>query len=224
MTYLGLTTLFLTCLLSNVFIHAYDLNFYCNEYTTYDLGGYTGLNANDYHDGMEVLLDYLQDKRDDIDIDVTVFDQVQPLFNQREIDHMVDVKILAHHAFTLMVFSGLTTLVIVAVLLKHIQQYIVVYPRAFKTFHYLLIGSLIGLIIFITADFNTFWTTFHHIFFAGNDLWILDPSTDVMIRMLPSELFMDLVIRILISFILSYGCIHGLILWFNHRYIKEVKS
>ena len=33
-------------------------------------------------------------------------------------------------------------------------------------------------------------------FFFDNDLWLLDPATDLMIRMLPEGFFFDMVIRI----------------------------
>ena len=45
------------------------------------------------------------------------------------------------------------------------------------------------------VDFNAVFTLFHEIFF-DNDLWLFDPATDYMIRMLPEGLFYDFVIRI----------------------------
>ena len=50
------------------------------------------------------------------------------------------------------------------------------------------------------VNFNFFWTNFHHLFFSNN-LWILDPSTDVLIQMMPTQLFYDCVIQILIIFV-----------------------
>lgn len=57
---------------------------------------------------------------------------------------------------------------------------------------------LIGLASVI--DFNAVFVQFHHIFF-DNDLWLFDPATDYMIRMLPEGLFYDMVIRIGLLFI-----------------------
>ena len=50
------------------------------------------------------------------------------------------------------------------------------------------------------SDFTKYFTIFHEIFF-DNDLWLLDPSTDLLIRMLPEGFFMDMVIRIGIIFL-----------------------
>ena len=45
---------------------------------------------------------------------------------------------------------------------------------------------------------------FHHIFF-DNDLWILDPSTDLLINIVPEPFFMDTAGRIALTFGLSIG-------------------
>ena len=45
------------------------------------------------------------------------------------------------------------------------------------------------------SDFNKYFFLFYEIFF-DNDLWLLDPATDLMIRMLPEGFFFDMVIRI----------------------------
>ena len=49
--------------------------------------------------------------------------------------------------------------------------------------------------IAVARDFNAVFTKFHEIFF-DNDLWLFDPATDYMIRMLPEGLFFDMVLRI----------------------------
>ena len=51
------------------------------------------------------------------------------------------------------------------------------------------------LAIAFAVDFTRCFTIFHEIFFT-NDLWIFDPATDYMIRMLPEGFFADMVARI----------------------------
>ncbi len=61
-----------------------------------------------------------------------------------------------------------------------------------------LAGFLILMAIFAMlciSDFTKYFTIFHEIFF-DNDLWILDPRTDLLIRMLPEGFFADMVVRI----------------------------
>ena len=69
---------------------------------------------------------------------------------------------------------------------------------------YLLVLSILiilGLILmgFILVDFTKVWDQFHYIFFT-NDLWILDPRTDILIQMVPEQFFFDMVVRILGTF------------------------
>ncbi|MCT1989293.1 DUF1461 domain-containing protein, partial [Helcococcus kunzii] len=52
----------------------------------------------------------------------------------------------------------------------------------------------------ISIDFSSAFVKFHKIFF-DNDLWLLDPKTDLMIRMLPEKYFLNISIRIFLSFI-----------------------
>lgn len=51
----------------------------------------------------------------------------------------------------------------------------------------------------ISTDFSKYFVVFHKIFFS-NDLWILDPSTDMLINIVPEPFFMDTALRIGITF------------------------
>ena len=51
-----------------------------------------------------------------------------------------------------------------------------------------------ALMLWALANFDGFFVTFHRIAFR-NDLWLLDPRTDLLIRLMPSALFMDLGLR-----------------------------
>ena len=59
----------------------------------------------------------------------------------------------------------------------------------------MLLAAVAVLGIAVARDFNAVFTLFHEIFF-DNDLWIFDPATDYMIRMLPEGFFYDFVFRI----------------------------
>lgn len=58
------------------------------------------------------------------------------------------------------------------------------------------------IVIFASTNFNLFFTKFHEVLFT-NDLWLLDPSTDYIICLLPEELFMNYGIRIIIAMIIA---------------------
>ncbi len=57
-------------------------------------------------------------------------------------------------------------------------------------------GAVVGAVaVWAAVDFNAFWINFHKLFFT-NDLWLLDPAKSVLINMVPSQFFFDLVMRI----------------------------
>jgi integral membrane protein (TIGR01906 family) len=53
------------------------------------------------------------------------------------------------------------------------------------------------LLIWGVIDFDGLFTAFHRIAFT-NDGWLLDPRTDLLIRLMPTELFIRLAARILL--------------------------
>ena len=63
------------------------------------------------------------------------------------------------------------------------------------------VAALCILGVLIATDFNKYFIIFHEIFF-DNDLWILDPRTCLLIRMLPEGFFFDMAIRISVIFII----------------------
>ena len=82
--------------------------------------------------------------------------------------------------------------------------------------NFLFLGILAMVGLYAALDFNTFWTTFHKILFT-NDLWLLNPKTDILIMMVPEQFFFDLVMRIALF---SFGMIGILLLgtvWWDKR-------
>ena len=62
-------------------------------------------------------------------------------------------------------------------------------------------GVAAGMLIWALADFNGLFVTFHHAAFPQGG-WILDPRTDLLIRLMPTEFFIRLGVRGLIRFAL----------------------
>lgn len=154
-----------------------------------------------------------------------VYGAVQPVFNEREIAHMVDVAAL----FVLLrqVLWALAAAALAFALLSLLLDRGKANPsqdaapkrfphpgqspspaasdapaggkasggRALRAWGKALIGGaalflgLAGLLALVCAlDFNRAFIAFHHLFFT-NDLWLLDPATDLMIRLLPETFF-----------------------------------
>jgi integral membrane protein (TIGR01906 family) len=140
-------------------------------------------------------------------------------FNQREIDHMLDVQNL---------FIGGRILTGVSLLmLLLIGGYFLTKPKAFKRNYFKTMRNTILLILlaaalvlgFAALDFNLAFTIFHQIFFT-NDLWILS-STDMLIIMLPEVLFFRLAVRIFTGLIAYLAIIIGGLHYFGTRKVKR---
>ncbi len=65
-----------------------------------------------------------------------------------------------------------------------------------SSFIVLGILGILGL-AFLLMDFSKLFILFHEISFS-NDLWLLDPSVDVLIRILPESLFEDLATKVIL--------------------------
>ena len=176
---------------------SFDRSFYENEYRKNDTVSYTGMSAEDNLRATDTLLDYLQDKRQDIVCVAEVSGTEREVFNERETLHMVDVKALYQNAIKVRngcVIAAVILLVLSVLIGK--RSIFSVLRNGWKNGVILTGAVILFIAIWALADFNQFWTNFHLLFF-DNDLWLLDPNTSIMINLFPGNFFFDLVIRII---------------------------
>lgn len=176
---------------------SFDRSFYEAEYRKNDTVSYTGMSAEDNLRATDTLLDYLQDKRQDIVCTAVVSGTEREVFNERETLHMVDVKALYQNAIRVRNGCVITAVILLVLsVLNGKKSFFSVLRSGWKN-GILLTGTVILFIaIWALADFNQFWTNFHLLFF-DNDLWLLDPNTSIMINLFPGSFFFDLVTRII---------------------------
>lgn len=122
------------------------------------------------------------------------FEDGSPLFNERELSHMEDVKNVVSGALRVWVIS-LTILILLAYL-AYRQKWIPEYINGLRRGGLWMIGlaASLGLIIgvSIVANPDLFWgffTLFHQIFFTG-DSWLFYYS-DTLIRLFPIRFWQD---------------------------------
>lgn len=127
-------------------------------------------------------------------LEVEVFGQVQPAFNERERIHMEDCRqlfILLRQARDAAGIAG-PILLILGALLLHDRGRI---RRAAWIAPLVLLIPLGAFAIWAAADFGAAFNFFHKLLFT-NDLWLLDPRTDLLIRLCPASMFMSMGMRI----------------------------
>ncbi|MEA3345494.1 MAG: TIGR01906 family membrane protein [Chloroflexota bacterium] len=136
-----------------------------------------------------------------------------PLFNERELHHMVDVKGLTQRA---LIFHRVCTVLVLGAVL-----YLARYGPRREWARRLVQGA--GLTITLVAlllvaamvNFSWFFTLFHRIFFEG-DTWLF-PYTDTLIQLFPLRFWFDIVQLWVLGTILLSCIIGGLALWWLRR-------
>lgn len=77
-----------------------------------------------------------------------------------------------------------------------VQVYLKSAVMGFLAF-FIMVGAIALLLL---SDFERYFTLFHEIFF-DNDLWLLNPDTDLMINLVPEQFFFDTAMTIGIIFL-----------------------
>lgn len=193
--------LFTTFLFSAVQAVVYFDPYFEWHYEAHDVESTTGMTVETLMDVTDKMMDYLIDKRDTLDMKAEINGELEEVFGQREKDHMVDVKDLMVNGKTMrnigIVILGISILLML--LLK--KSWLKLWLRKLSLFFISAFAVVIVIGGLFASDFNKYFTIFHEIFFS-NDLWILDPRTDVLINMVPEIFFFQTAMLILTVFMI----------------------
>ena len=209
-------------LLSVIFALAFNRNFYSYEYRKGDQAAQIGMSDHDLMKATDTLLDYLEDKRDNIRVEATISGTKTEVFNERETLHMKDVKTLYQNAVmtrNILLITG--TVILILLCRRHQNQWHQILSKGYRYGMILILMIVILILIWAVADFYDFWMDFHYLFF-DNDLFLLDPNTSVMINMFPETFFSDLVILIIIVFGVISAVTAMILSMINRHYEKRV--
>lgn len=182
----------------------FDINFYNSEHEKLKIGNsgiaeHIGISEDDLSELTEFTLDYLNDYDLSLDKEMVINGKLREVFTDDEKAHMVDVRTLNITAQKIMIIS-LTVFAFSFIYFIFSKHSITdLFKTYLKTILFTIVFFVI-LFVWILIDFDSFWTLFHEIFFAGNKLWILDLNKDILIMIVPPDFFNDLVIRIIIFF------------------------
>lgn len=198
--------------------------YYEKEYEKYNVTADVHMEMEDLLDVTHEMMAYLKGNREDLHVPAIVDGQVREFFNDREIAHMEDVRGLflgGLHIRAIAAAIAIICLILLIVLKARIDQ---VLPASVCIGTGLFFAVICALAAVISTDFSKYFVIFHHIFF-DNDLWILDPSTDLLINIVPEPFFMDTAARIALTFAMSVGILFLVcILWIVARKRKKSES
>lgn len=136
-------------------------------------------------------LDYLMNGEDIDFLGDLTFPGGSPLFNNRELRHMQDVKVITEWAYRAAVGLGVVLIAASVILWQRGRWHLRAGIRAGG----LLTLALIMLIIVLAfVSWDVFFTAFHQAFFEG-DSWLFLTS-DTLIRLFPEQFWFDAAIFI----------------------------
>lgn len=176
--------------------------FYEKEYAKYGVTEDVHMEMDDLLDVTHEMMSFLRGDREDLHVMTVVNGQPREFFNEREIAHMEDVKGLFIGALLLRRICLLTAAVSLVIMFLLKGKVKSILPKTLCIGTGLFFAVLLVLAGIISTDFSKYFIIFHHIFF-NNDLWILDPATDLLINIVPEPFFMDTAARIGITYGIS---------------------
>lgn len=185
----------------SIIIASSDTRFFMKQYKISNAAQIIGIDERSLEAVTITLQEYLNGKAPTLDVAVERNGTVQQFFNQREKDHMVDVLVLFDFARIVMKISS-CVMIIIGILYCTVLRQEGKAPAVIKTYLKVLAVTaiLVGIIAFFAViNFDKLWTFAHTVVFS-NDLWLLDPNTDMLINLVPLSFFMAITTRIALIF------------------------
>jgi integral membrane protein (TIGR01906 family) len=157
-------------------------------------------------------LDYLVNDADIAFLADLEFEDGTPIYNERELEHMHDVKVLVQQMLVAwwVVAAGLIGFRIWA----WRSGWMKTFWQSVARGGFVTVAIILGILVLVLTSFNALFTAFHRIFFEG-DTWIFRYS-DTLIRLFPLPLWQDAFI-----FIGLFSIVTGLLLGFTARAIAR---
>ena len=174
--------------------------FYKKEYEKYRVTDDLNMKIDNVMAVTEHMMAYLIGKEEKLSIVTDVDGEYQDFFNEQDRLHMADVRNLFLGGLKLRNYAVILATILMIVLMAKKADFRRLVPQGYlqALFVYLILAAILG--VAMSIDFTSCFTLFHKLFFTNN-LWIFDPETDYMIRMLPEGFFSDMVIRVGVIFI-----------------------
>ncbi len=178
--------------LSVVHQMATDRQLYLWGYETFNVSASTGMSRAQLEEATDQLLTFFEGGPP-VSLKVLKGGQPAPLYNDKEMRHLDDVRNLMGWAWSVQLVS------LVALIVATAGALVVGRRAGLRWLAKVALGgglmtvaSVVVLGLLALSDFQAFWTQFHILSFS-NDLWLLDPRTDYLIRMFPPPFWFQVV-------------------------------
>lgn len=148
-------------------------------------------------------INYLTNDEDIAYLGQLRFDDGVTLFNERELDHMVDVKhVVKTCLVVLYALAGFLFAALIWFLVMHDWKPFI---QAVSWGAWLTLGIIVAVLIFLAVSFDRLFERFHQLFFKDGS-WLFYQD-DTLIRLFPIEFWRDAFILVCILSLLMAGLI-----------------
>ncbi len=156
----------------------------------FGLYGEIGVSREEMVPAMEALAAYIRGEAETYNRDVVMFGENRPLFNEKELTHMVDVLGLfrLERAVRTACLAAAAALALLGLWLGRGSLAKRIRRGLLWAFALVTVLAVFVLLAWRHLGFEAIFIGFHRLFFT-NDLWLMDYASDAMIRMFPQEFF-----------------------------------
>ena len=196
-------------LLTNVRVATSDAHLYAYGFARYHVSAVTGIDRGELDRAAREIVDYLSSNDGSalLDVRVAVRGQAQPLFNEGEVGHMLDVKRLFQFVFRLheLAFVYIAMYVTAIFLWTRERSIRRLAQQAIVGGAVTAVALTVGAVS-VLVGFDQLFTAFHLVSFA-NDLWLLNPATDRLVQMFPQGFWFDVSLLVGVLTIVEGGLV-----------------
>ena len=207
--------------LTNVRIAAVEPRVHEYSFARYDGETTTGVPRAELDRAAREIVGYFRNDAELLAIEVpTAAGEREPLFSEREVLHMRDVKVLMRAAFRVHEIAFVFVVsAVTAVFLWSREQPLTELARQLRIAGVLTVALLGIAAVAVLVGFDSLFRQFHVISFA-NDLWKLSPARDHLIQMYPRGFWFDVTLAVGLLSVVE-GALLGAA---GHLYIRYVQG
>lgn len=158
----------------------------------------SGLPDDRYPHMAHMIADYLTDRQDTFQYYYTNTEgNLIVCFSPHEAEHMADCRNLVRLTRTFRWIFGAAALLLMAavVVLRKERKSL---SLGLRIGFYSAAGLFVVLLAWGLISFDSLFTVFHRLLFT-NEGWLLDASTDMLIRLMPTSFFVSMAIKLLLA-------------------------
>jgi len=201
--------LIITALFIAVAAYAFNLQFFASEFEKNDTYQCVNIEKSELDMVAAQLIGYIGGWESELNISAVVNGEERMFFSEREIEHMADVKAI-FDVFKIIALIAACILIVCIICYKRkgnvrmLAKYMLITILS-------VTSAMLLFVILCIIDFNSMFTLFHKVFFT-NDLWLLDPATELLINIVPLPFFIDIAAGIGIVFGIMMA-VSSVVLW-----------